>query len=242
MGDIDLVPQPDRHEQLFRMVEELGFRPSETHHIQEDGVTYVNDQGLICDAHRRLSMFNGQPWESIVRPHRLAKLRGTTLLTLEPNAMVAHLVVHMGGHLREVGAVLMWLMDLAFVIRRHGSELDPRRIRVLCGSDSDWSLFLRILGFLAHQGEELPESLRASYRFMPPLSLGFILRQRRLRPWGLPGARGWLRLAAKGLELKQYETKPPIDAGDLFLWPMDEAINALAPQLVRWGRSAPSGA
>ena len=234
MGDIDLVSLRGRHEALFRIVEDLGFTPSATHHVQEDGVTYVNKQGLICDAHRTLRMFDAEPWEAIVQERELTKLRGVKILSLEPNAAVAHLVVHMGGHLPEIGAVLMWLLDLAFVVRRHGAELEPQRIRRLCGTDADWALFLRMLGFLEREGEQLPSALRAACRFMPPLSLGFILRQRRLRPWGLPGARGWLRLAADRLELKEYEKKPPVEPGDLWLWPVDEALNALAPRLVRW--------
>lgn len=234
MGDIDLVSLRGRHEQLFRIVEDLGFCPSEKHDIQEDGVTYVNKQGLICDAHRTLRMFDPEPWEAIVRETELTKLRGVKVLTLEPNAAVAHLVVHMGGHLPEIGAVLMWLLDLAFVVRRHGPELEPARIRRLCGTDADWALFLRMLGFLESVGERLPPALSASSRFMPALSLGFILRQRRLRPWGLPGALGWLRLLAKGLDLKTYDKKPPIEPDDLWLWPVDEALNALAPRLVRW--------
>ncbi len=234
MGDIDLVPVPERYEPLFRILEGLGFRPSETHHIQEDGVTYVNQQGLICDAHRRLSIFAAHPWETIVREAQLTRLNGAPILTLEPNAMVAHLVVHMGGHLPEIGAVLMWLLDVAFVLRRHGAELDPARIRVLCGSDADWSLFLRVLGFLQREGEEIPAALRPYLRFIPPLSLGFILRQRRLRPWGLPGAKGWLRVVAQRLALRTNEKRPRLESDDLWLWPADTALNVLAPQLVRW--------
>ena len=67
------------------------------------------------------------------------------------------------------------------------------------------------------------------------------MKHRRIRPI-LSALMGFILLGPAPILPQPDETKPPVDADDLLLWPMDEAINALAPQLVRWGRSAPSGA
>lgn len=220
MGDIDLVARPGRAETMFEAIRAAGFRPAEGHVIQEDAETFENAQGLTCDAHRTLRMFEGHAFESITAAATLRRLRGLSALVLEPNAMLAHLVVHMEGHIEDLGFVLLWLLDIAFVLRRVGEQLDLSRVRVLLGNEARFVLLSRVLGMLERAGEPLPRALAGSAR-VPPLSLGFVLRRRRLVPWGLPAPRGWARLLLHHLAVKPVDHRPVPRLMDLVLWPYD---------------------
>lgn len=135
---------------------------------------------------------------------------------LEPNAMVVHLVAHMDGHRDETGPLLSWIMDLALVLRVWGSRLDPYRIHELMPPGRPRGLFARILNLLSSElGQELPDSLADLAKNAIPLPLAQILRQRRVRPWGMPGPRGWARLAARKVGFSLKHEYPKLHPGDL---------------------------
>jgi hypothetical protein len=230
MSDIDLVCAPGQQAALFEALEGLGFHPSDEHRPSPDGVTYMDRRGLVCDAHTRLRMFDGMPWEQLTVRRELSKLRGLPVRSLEPNAMLAHLAVHMHGHLRELGLVLLWLLDMAFVLRRHAAELDPERVRALCRDDAAFVLLLRALQLLSRHGEQLPAAWARRAGGLLPLSLGSVLRQRRITPWGLPGPKGFLRVLAHRVALRRYDRFPQPRATDLLLWPLDELSLRAAPR------------
>jgi hypothetical protein len=233
MSDIDLVSPPGREAILFEVLQELGFRPSTEHAASPDGVTYMDARGLICDAHTRLRVFDAVLWEVLTLRRELTRLRGITVLSLAPNAMLAHLAVHMHGHLREIGLVLLWLLDIAFVLRRHPEELEADQVRALCRDDAAFCLLLRTLKLLERHGEELPTAWARCASGLLPLSLAAVLRQRRITPWGLPGPAGFLRVLAHRVALRRYERFPLPHASDLLLWPLDELSLRAAPRLVR---------
>jgi hypothetical protein len=245
MGDVDLVALPGHGEALFALLERAGFRPLENDHPQEHARLFAGPHGMKCDAHSALHMFDRQDFMALTRPIELSHVRGVRVLCLEPNAMLAHLVTHCHGHHKDLGFVLLWLIDIALVLRRHGREVDPDRVReillsaeenpaatVLTG-DTRYGLFLRILGLLLAAGEVLGPALTERAHSVPPLTLGEVLRQRRIVPWHLPSARGWLRLAAHALDLRKNEHRPEVAPLDLVLWPLDRLNTRLARKFAR---------
>jgi hypothetical protein len=245
MGDVDLVALPGRGDALFALLERAGFRRVEVDMPQDHAALYVGPQGTKCDAHRGLPMFDGQDLSALTRPHELNLVRGVRVLCFEPNAMLAHLVTHCHGHQRDLGFVLLWLIDVAIVLRRHGAEIDPDRVRAILLSGEErargaastgaarYGLFLRILGLLRGAGEALGPALAERALSVPPLTLGEVLRQRRITPWKLPAPRGWLRLAVHVLDLRENTYRPEVEPLDLLLWPLDRLNMRLARRFAR---------
>lgn len=233
MSDIDLVAQQGREVALFEALEGLGFARSAEHAASPDGVTFMDSRGLICDAHTRLRIFDGIPWSELTEPRTLTKLRGVSVLALAPDAMLAHLAVHMHGHLREIGLVLLWLVDIAFVLRKHGARLDVDSVRALCRDEAAFCLLLRALRLLERHGERLPPAWARRAAGLLPLTLPAVLRQRRITPWGIPRPKGFMRVLAHRAALRRYERFPLPHASDLVLWPLDELSLRAAPHFVR---------
>jgi hypothetical protein len=233
MSDIDLLAVRGRDEAMFAILTDAGFRPSFHHAVQDHGITFMNREGVFLDAHRTLPLFVSEPWHRIRREVELTRVRGVPVFALEPNAMVAHLVSHMQGHSPELGFVLLWIVDLALVLRKYASELDLHRIRKLLGSEDSWALFLRLARLIQGAGEPIPRALAKAARTVPPLSVSMALRQRRIHPWGLPGALGWARLLAHQLGLHRSEDRPIPELRDLVLWPIDQLSSRVAPPLAR---------
>lgn len=233
MSDLDFVAAPGRFEALTGLLAELGFQPDPEAIDSPHSVTYLNARGVVCDAHVRIQEFVGFAWDALSRPCALKRFRGVEALTLVPDAMLAHLALHMHGHMPDIGLVMLWLLDIAFVVRRHAAELDLAHVRALCRNDGAFALLLRTLRLLARHGEVLPEAMLKQARRALPLTLGSILRQRRFTPWGLPGPRGLARVLAHRLALKHYHRFPVPHASDFVLWPIDALCLRVSPLLVR---------
>ncbi len=231
MGDIDLVAAPGQAEVMLAVLAELGYGPS-CAAPEEDAVVLETPSGIVCDAHRRLRLFEGEPWDVITHQVELVRLRGLSVRVFEPNAMIAHAVAHMSGHLRNLGPMLLWIVDLTLIVRRHAHELDWARIQHLLPEAQMRTLLLRVLSLLSQYGEVLPQALADASRRVPALSLALILRQRRLTPWGLPAPMGWVRLCAHHLALREYERFDVPELQDLMLWPVDVLANRLLPRIV----------
>jgi hypothetical protein len=233
MSDIDLVAVRGRDEAMFAILADAGFRPSFHHAVQDHGITFMNREGVFLDAHRTLPLFVAEPWHRIRRETELKRVHGVSVFALEPSAMIAHLVVHMQGHAAELGLVLLWVVDLALVLRQYAAELDLRRIRKLIGSEEGWALFLRLVRLIQGAGEPIPRALALAACTVPPLSVGMAMRQRRIHPWGLPGAVGWARLLAHQLGVHRSEDRPIPEPSDLVLWPLDHISERMAPPMAR---------
>jgi hypothetical protein len=233
MGDMDLVAPPGRSRALHEALEEVGFARVLDHVVQDHAVAFLNAQGVACDAHAYLEMFPDADWARITRPWSLRRLRGVTARALEPHTLFSHLALHMHGHSRELGLVLLWLLDIAFVLRRHGAEIDVLAVRAQIQEPAAWALLLRVLGLLSQHGEPLPAPWGPHVRKVPPLSLGAVLRARRVTPWGLPGPLGWARLCAHGLSLRDYSHRAAPELLDLCLLPFDLLQEQVSPHLVR---------
>jgi hypothetical protein len=232
MGDIDLVSVEGRHTAMLEVLESLGYRPAPVQ-PQDDATIMVLPSGARCDAHKALRMFDGEDWNLLTRESELTRLKGIHVRVLEPSAMVAHLATHMGGHYDEVGPVLLWITDLAFVLRRFGSELDATRVARLTASDRHWTLLLRMLALLDSLGEAIPDEFAGFVRGVPALSLDHVLRQRRTTPWGLPSPKGFLRVAAQGLSLRDYRQRPVLSGRDLLWCGVDVVAERLVERRVR---------
>lgn len=233
MSDIDLVAAPGQFEGLCARLVALGFARSEDVIDASHTRTYVDGRGVLCDAHERLPELDGVSFATISEPCTLRRLRGVHALRLTPDAMLAHLVMHMHGHLPSLGPVLLWLLDIAFVLRVHGREISPERVRALCKSPAIYCYLLRVLGLLARHGERLPLLFQNELRAVLPLTLGSVLRQRRVTPWGLPTPRGFARIALSRLSLKKYERFQQPHAADLLLWPVDALCTRVSPLLLK---------
>jgi hypothetical protein len=236
MGDLDLVAAPGRAHLLHEALHQVGFSRVPDHVEQDHAVAFANAQGVACDAHSYLEMFPDADWEVLTRTTLLQRLRGVRVRALEPHVMLAHLMLHMHGHSGDLGFVLLWLLDVVFVMRRHRSELELARVRSLIHEPGAWALWLRLLGMLAHHGEPLPDSFRAAAHGLPALSLGQVLRARRITPWGLPAPLGWARLAAHHLSLRDYSHRTAPRLLDLCLMPTDLISARVAAHLGRLQR------
>jgi len=130
-----------------------------------------------------------------------------------------HLSAHLHGHRPETGFILAWLLDLALVTRAWGAALRVDRLRELARGELAWLRILTLASFLRDElGVTLPSALAAEAAGIRPVGLAEVLRSRRLALWGLPGLRGWMRLAAHLLHVKMKPRPQAPTPGDLVLW------------------------
>lgn len=231
MGDIDVVAAPGYDERMFEVLRSLGYAPASG--VEErDALVLRAPSGAVCDAHRRLRLFEGFAWNDFTQETELSRLRGLRVRVFEPNAMVVHSVAHMTGHLRDLGPMLLWIVDLALIIRKHAAEIELSRVLTMLRDPQMRTMFLRVLSLLSNHGEVLNADLAEACSVVPELSLSTILRQRKLTPWGLPAPIGWVRLCAHHLALREYEQRRVPDLQDLVLWPVDTISMRLISRLL----------
>lgn len=224
MSDLDLLSAPGESLRLQEALKRAGFLRAPNHVVQAHAVAFENAQGVACDAHAYLEMYPQLPWSELEREVSLRRLRGVRVGALQSDVMLAHLIEHMHGHTRELGVVLLWLVDIVFVLRRHAHELSAAALRRLIVAPEVWVLCLRVLGLLVRCGETLPAGLlplSSQIASVPLLTLEEVLRLRRTRPWGLPHPAGLLRLLAQSLRLRDYGQRAKPMASDLLYLPVD---------------------
>lgn len=220
MGDMDFAIAAEAMPQATAAFNALGFTllPEKT---TPDAVYFTNRMGLLCDVHHRVRLFEHQDSPALYEncpPYRMK----SAVRILSPNAMVTHLIVHLDGHWPETGPLLMWMVDLALVLRQWGDRLDPEHIQALLPDRRHWLSLLRILRFLEVEwGEVPPACLQNEVRQVVPLTLASVLRQRRLALWELPRPRGWLKLCATRLGLVPSRDRTYPHWSDLLLWTGD---------------------
>lgn len=199
MTDIDLLISPSELTETRAALMELSYeqRPQTESYCH-------SEHGVEIDLHYEFLLYPPEIRPNLVERVAPKRLAVREIATWEPNAMLMHLVVHLADHHREYGVVLIWILDIAFVVRATSQRLQVERLRALAPDESYMALLGQILGFLEHEcGVRPPDTLRELIRPpAPSLSLARILRQRRLRPWGFPHPRFLRSLVAARLGIR----------------------------------------
>jgi hypothetical protein len=219
MQDLDLWIPGDFRLACESVLVQLGFRPLPRH--LPDGGNYRNSAGVTIDLHWRMRLFEGAAggFESLTVEAPSGGYR-----VFEPHALLTHLCVHMIGHYPDTGPMLCWLLDLGFVLRKVGGQIDTERLQAMMPSARHWLTFLRSVGLLAGElGFALPAELARAAERVEPLSFASTLRLRRLALWGLPSLPGWGRLLASVARLRDAQGVPLPTLSDLSRWPFDWA-------------------
>ncbi|MEE9383525.1 MAG: nucleotidyltransferase family protein [Nannocystaceae bacterium] len=227
MQDIDLWIDTHQMQTCTDTMEQLGFHCENK--LPADRVRiFRNAWGIAFDIHTEMSLFQSAGWSTadLSRPHATQPFR-----VFCPEATLAHLLVHMIGHIREIGLLVGWLVDLVLVLREHLDQLQWQMVRSLLPRNGTWQLFLRfLLLFEASGWIVVPSDLEPEIRRLRQVEWSVILRQRRLAAWGLPRPRGWARWARAqlfGAAPDRPQPLPPTP-GDLILWVRDALIEQTA--------------
>lgn len=190
MVDVDFLVAVSELKRTVRALRKLGY----TRRIR-DGVVgpngFVNPFGVVIDLHWQFDLFAPDQHAEITEDRAIRELGEHPIRSWEPNAMLVHLVYHLVGHREGTGINLGWLVDIGFLVRSDGDRMNVDAIRRLAPTDACFAMVWRILAFLERDcGVELPAHLAQQAALYEPLSLPRILRESRLRPWGLPGLVG----------------------------------------------------
>jgi putative nucleotidyltransferase-like protein len=178
MVDVDLLLKQGDEARALAVLDSLGHART----LEGDAWNCVDAHGTRFDVVHRFRIFEHLPLENLVERTRPKFLKRETIATLEPNAMVVHLVVHMNGHRREIGHLLAWFVDVARYLRENGARIDAQRLAPLLADVEAWTWLLRTLAFLRDDfGVPLPPSLEPPRGDFAPLTLDEVLRSRRVR-------------------------------------------------------------
>jgi hypothetical protein len=196
IGDIDWAVTPREFDIASPILAELSFalQPAMA---TSDAEYFMNADRVLLDVHHRVRLFEGQ--EPLSLTQYLFSSKGLLPLcrVLEPNAMLAHLTVHLGGHAPDMGLPLCWILDFVFLLRRWGDQIAMQRLKELIPDRKSWRLLGRILRFLQVEfGEPLPAELAEFAQQYKPFTLEGITRQNQLVMWGLHRPQGWVKMAA----------------------------------------------
>jgi hypothetical protein len=220
MGDVDLSIESDEVDAATEAFASIGLRRPPSLQT-DDAVYFEHPAGIMFDVHHRVRLFEGYDADDITIDLTPQRCPAPNLRVLAPDAMLVHLVVHLDGHLHETGYVLSWLLDLALVLTQWGDRFDFAKVAEMMPDATHLVSLYRIAGFLQDMGVAVPTELVTAAADTPPLTLGEILRSRRLAEWDLPGLRGWARLGACRLGARNPEGRPWPRLSDLVCWPAD---------------------
>lgn len=228
MVDIDLLIDGPELRRAVSALRSVGFERD-----GDDGGTdaggFRNKAGAAVDLHLQFDLFPVATRQRLVEERTIRTLGDSPIRTWEPNAMVVHLVVHLFGHRPVTGLSLGWLFDLAFVVRALGDRLDEKSLRALSPSVESFALLGRVLAFLEREcGLGLAPQLAAIAARHDGFSLARILREGRLRPWGLPSCVGWLRVIQSWLWSLPGDRRRRPNLADLGLGVFDSVAEGLA--------------
>lgn len=197
MQDIDYWIESNHEAQALEILTGLGFKERKEK-ASGGAKNLVNQCGVILDLHHQMKVFSdrGFPLCEVTEAHPCQRYR-----VFQPEAFVAHLLVHMLGHARATGILFCWVVDLYLVLSRHASQLDWARAKKLLPENGSWEILMRFyksfeeLGWLVRT-EGAPQELDAA----PMIPWPLFVRQIRQRPWS--GKRGFLRLVNYGLRTR----------------------------------------
>lgn len=195
-------------------LERAGFseRP---HKATRDARNFIDDAGVVLDVHLRMRVLEETD-------HRLVDLAepqdDSPLWRLIPEALVAHLLVHLLGHANKSGIVLCWLFDLALVLRNE--RLDLGKLKRLLPENGTWLVFLRtVKSFRAIGWLEDSLGLDDELNHVRTISWSNLVRQRRRANWsGLRGKMRLGRLFFRG-DVESIQVMPSVS--DLIWVPVD---------------------
>ena len=230
MDDIDLWILPHERASCAEALRSNGFVRNET--SSSAGADYFeNGMGVVFDVHVEMDLFAAQ--RDALRSLTRAASDGHWRV-FEPHALLAHLIVHMSSHAVKTGPMILWMVDLWFVLRKVWQEIDPSRLCRLLRSTSEWIFLLRTMRMLELLADEpSPAVLSPFLADVAPDDLGALWRERRLATWTLPKPLGWARLAACGLDLKDRGDRYYPSLRDLLNWPIDRLGAWLAIEKAR---------
>jgi hypothetical protein len=231
MSDIDIEIPSKLLDKYISFFEDMGFIGHKDHGAPfDDAICFRNQMGVTFDVHHRARLFEGkEPMGlsiDLAADGAACNLLTSAYRVLEPNAMLVQLVTHMEGHACEIGPMLCWLLDVAYVLRKWGDRIELERIKALFPARDQFAYLCRTIRFFQSElGETIPKCLSETANDFDGWTFAEIFRQRRLAHWGLPGWRGWLRLGASCLGLKLKHRRSPIRAGDLIMLLHDIILN-----------------
>jgi hypothetical protein len=177
MIDVDLLLERGDEERAARVFAALGYRRTP----EGDAWNYVDAEGRRFDVVHRFRVFEHVAFNQLAEPLEPRFLAGGPIRSLEPNAMLVHLVVHMNGHRRAVGHLLAWFVDVARVLHASGARIDAGRLAPLLLGGEGWTWLLRTVAFLHDEfGVPAPQSLQPQLHGFAPLTLEEVLRSRRV--------------------------------------------------------------
>src|SRR5690606_28633262 len=105
---------------------------------------------------------------------------------------------HLDKHRRRVGISLLWILDIALLVRTCADRMSLDALRGLAQDPRQVEVLWHVLQFAARDcGAAPPEPFATELAGKPGLSLPWLLRQRRLQPWGFPEPWFLARLAAR---------------------------------------------
>lgn len=217
-----------------RYYPDLGARPMVDIDLCVDASENLAAQRVLGDR----GFERSAPWRSFLHPDRefavdlhaeppsfLATARDDPTVPFEldgradvwePHAMLLHLLAHMEKHTRVVGVSLLWVVDVLRLVRAESSSLSLDRLRAL----SDDLRSIELLSQVLRMGERtfrlpIPDAFAAEAVKHAPLSLEWLLRQRRLKGWGFPGRRFYVRFPARVVGLRPYAKRPRLRWSDI---------------------------
>lgn len=213
MQDIDYWLLGDDLIEARAILGQIGFRERPEKALS-DSHNFINEVGIVLDVHTRMDLFEtrGRRLSDLCAPQPDAAYQ-----VLMPEALVAHLLVHLLGHAAKTGILLCWIFDLALVLRRHRIRVEE--LRALLPRDGSWDVFLRLLKtFLIMGWTNDALGLEDEMQPVRVISWPSVVRQRRRCAWrGLRGKARLLRALARGDG--RVENIPTIT--DLVMMPVD---------------------
>jgi hypothetical protein len=220
MSDIDLYVALEHRDSVHRIVVSMGYAEDRT---ARDGRDYLqHSTSRRFDIHHRVRLFERFDLANLVIDVRAPFPPLDIIRVFEPNAMLVHLVFHMFGHSPDCGFALRCILDIGTVLQAWGSKFDLARIDHLLPSRKELCWLLRTIHFFRSElGMDVPELLLEPARQVKPITLSEVFRSQRLARWPLSRVRGWLRLAACILGLRQRGPCLYPQWSDLLLWPTD---------------------
>jgi hypothetical protein len=171
----------------------------------EDVIYFANSFGVVCAVNHRVRLFEGKasfPLTTHLKPKH-ANVPAFPLL--EPNALVAHLVLQINEPDNAISPVFLGILDLAFVLRQWGQFLDSGKLQQLLPSSENFISLVRVVRFLEEEfGESFPPWLSQETKRVQPLTLAGILVSHQPSAYPQPTAlKSWL---PKGTEIKRRLT------------------------------------
>ncbi len=177
MSDLDLVVRREDVARAGALLERLGYslRTSPENQtpmpgLQVDEECYfvktVSGIALLVEMHTRLD-FGDTSLAVSPRPiwelgTRLAGHDGMSIPTLEPNAALRHLCIHVAQH-HDLVRGLLWLLDLRLFVERFGAQIRWTEFAAECTPESRPYVALALMLASEWLGADVPDEARAGF-------------------------------------------------------------------------------